>query len=66
MLNVNFLNLEEEKVCSGCGILIEETSLVSTIIQEEEHLNNIEIFLCEECGDKLHNDMFNGYCRFNS
>ena len=39
MLNVEFLRLEEEKVCDGCGMLIAETQLGTTITQAEEHLN---------------------------
>ena len=66
MLNVDFLRLEEEKVGDGCGMLIDEKQLVVTITQAEEHLNNIEIILCEKCGEKLHDDMYNGYLDFNS
>ncbi len=66
MLNVEFLRLEEEKVCDGCGMLIDETQPVSIITQAEQHLNNIEIVLCEKCGEKLHSDMYYGYLDFNS
>ena len=65
MLNTNFKRLEEEKVCCGCGALIEKEAPAFTIIQGEQHLNNIEIVLCEDCGNNLQNDMSDDYCMFN-
>lgn len=64
MLNTNFLRLKEEEVCCGCGALIEKEAPAFTIIQGEQHLNNIEIVLCEDCGNHLQDDMTDDCLRF--
>lgn len=64
MLNTQFSRLSEEEVCQGCGALIEAEAPAFVIVQEEEHINDIEIVLCEDCGNSLQNDISDDYCRF--
>lgn len=66
MLITSFTRLENEEICCGCGRLINAEEPAFEIAQEQETINNIEIRLCEDCGNSLQNDMSDDYCYFNS
>lgn len=64
MLVTSFERLENEEVCCGCGRLINAEEPTFKISQEQQTVSNIEIILCEDCGNSLQNDMSDDYCRF--
>lgn len=66
MLKVTFLIAQEDCVCDSCGLSIDESTLLATITQEEQYLNDIEIGLCEKCIGKLHKDVYDNYKKYNS
>lgn len=66
MLITDFERISLDMVCDGCGELILDGTRAFTIYQSEGHIGNLNIVLCEDCGNNLKNDMSDDYGRFEN
>lgn len=61
-INVEFIRCNEEDLeCDGCGIEIVKDQPMYKI---NFGARNTEIFICEDCGNGMCNDMSDEYSRF--